>query len=374
MPVKVKVVHLTSAHPAFDTRIFLKECRTLANHGYEVVLVAPHDHDEVASNVRIRALPRPRSRRERMTRTPWNVYQAALQEDATVYHFHDPELIPVGMLLKTRGKRVIYDVHELVSADMKNREYIPRALRSLVGLAVAATQSVGAFMFDYIVAATPAIASNFPPKKTVLVQNFPLLGELMSNQSCCFKDRPASFAYVGNIAAIRGIREMVHALSLVPMNLQCRLVLAGQFDDQRVEQEVRDMPGWERVDFRGWVSREGLTDLLANSRGGLVLYLPMLNHFEAQPNKLFEYMSAGLPVIASNFKQWEDIVSSTGAGLVVDPADPRAIADSLRWLLEHPVEAEAMGRRGLQAVCTKYNWEVEASKLLSVYETLTAIS
>jgi glycosyltransferase involved in cell wall biosynthesis len=82
-------------------------------------------------------------------------------------------------------------------------------------------------------------------------------------------------------------------------------------------------------------------------------------------------MSAGTPVIASDFPEWREIIEECGCGLVVDPHDPNEIAEAINYLLTHPHEAEAMGRLGRKAVEEKFNWSSEERKLLALYrETL----
>jgi len=232
------------------------------------------------------------------------------------------------------------------------------------------TEALASLIFDGIVAATPAIAKRFPAGKTVIVQNFPILNELVSPDPTPYQNRPAKIIYVGGITVIRGIREMVQAMSLVPESLNARLVLVGAFSPPSLEAEVRGLPGWDRIEFVGWQDRASVARLLGEARAGLVLFHPEPNHLEAQPNKLFEYMSAGLPVIASDFPLWREIVEKERCGLLVDPLDPAAIAKVIQWILEHPEEAEAMGRRGQKAVFERYNWDTEAAKLIALYRRL----
>ena len=225
-------------------------------------------------------------------------------------------------------------------------------------------------VFDGIAAATPVIARRFTQKKTFNIQNFPMLWESIHSEARPYAERSPMVAYAGGIGAIRGAREMIAAMNLLPKSLGARLVLAGVFFPPELEAELRRMPEWERVEFVGWKSQSEVKDLLTESRAGLVLFHPAPNHTEAQPNKLFEYMAAGIPVIASDFPLWRQIVEEAGCGMLVDPLEPRAIAASIQWILEHPQQAEAMGRRGQDAVRARYNWNNEAQKLLELYEGL----
>src|SRR5262249_32979877 len=158
-----------------------------------------------------------------------------------------------------------------------------------------AAESIGAQGFDGIIAATPAIASRFPNMKTVIVQNFPTPNELTGSGYRPYVERPFGVAYVGAISVVRGIRETVHAISLIPEPFQAKLVLAGIFDPPELENELKTMPGWERVNFLGWQSRQGVACVLGEARVGSVLLHPEPNYLESYPIKLFEYMSVGIP-------------------------------------------------------------------------------
>jgi glycosyltransferase involved in cell wall biosynthesis len=113
-----------------------------------------------------------------------------------------------------------------------------------------------------------------------------------------------------------------------------------------------------------------MKSVLGRSLAGIVTFLPEPNHVTAQPNKMFEYMSAGLPVIASNFPLWREIIETNECGICVDPLDPKAIADAIDWLVENPTPARTMGENGSKAVMERYNWSVEEEKLLALYDKL----
>ena len=361
---------LTSVHGPFDVRIFHKEAQSLARKGYSVTIVAPHSEDTQRDGIEIKAVPVPRTRSERMSLTLWRVFRCALSTNARVFHFHDPELIPVGMLLKLLGKRVVYDVHEDVPADILDKSWIAPSLRWPIARAAAWTETLAACRFDAIVAATPRIADSFPNIKTLTVQNFPQVNVQVDAESTPYGDREPLISYVGGISELRGAWEMIEAMGLLSESVPARLQLAGCFDPPESQQKLASKPGWERVDFLGWLSPAEVRELLGRSCLGVVVFHPIENHIMSQPNKLFEYMSAGLPVVASNFPLWRSIIQEARCGILVDPTNPTAIAEAIRWLLERPAEAESMGLRGREAVRRIYNWENEEQKLVELYAQL----
>jgi glycosyltransferase involved in cell wall biosynthesis len=370
----IKVAHMTSVHNAVDIRIFQKECRSLARAGFQVTSIGPHSGDSVIDHVRIKSIERDSTRLARMTRTVRRVYREAVKQDADLYHFHDPELIPVGLLLRARGKLVIYDLHEDYPKDILSKGYLPAWSRGSISWLMKQLELSSCRHFSALVTVTPSIADRFyrVNKRTIVVHNFPSTKDLVLNRPYrSWESRRQSVAYVGGIMATRGIREMVKAMSLLPRSLPATLELAGPHPEgEPAVEELATQPGWERVRHHGFVDQTSTFEILHQTRAGLVLFHPIPNHMEAMPQKIFEYMGAGLPVIASDFPLWRRILGDAGCGMFVDPQDPQSIARAIEYILSNPAQAEEMGRRGREAVLKNYNWDGQAQKLVQLYTDL----
>lgn len=364
------VAHISTVHPRTDTRIFVKEVATIRDKVTKDCILIVQDGlpDEEVNGTRITSAgPKLSRQRYRILVGVWRMLFKVLSEKPKIVHFHDPELIPIGLIMKLIGKKVVYDVHEDVPAQLLGGQMNHSAAK-FVGAVYRGFEWLAKLSFSKIVVATPAIGRNISDA-VVLVQNFPLLNELSFARPTSHKSRPPAFAYIGGITAIRSALEMVEAIGRLS-DENVRLQMGGSITPASLEARVKAMDGWSRVDFHGWVGREKARDILANVRAGLVLFHPVPNHVRAQPNKLFEYMAAGLPLIASDFPLWREIVDGAGCGLLVNPEDPVAIAEAMQWILDNPDEAEAMGRRGRAAVEERFNWEAESEKLVALYRQL----
>lgn len=368
------IAFCSTVHPRNDTRVRIKEISSLAREFAQPVFFFVQDGkgDERDPHTGVTVIdtgPAPRSRWLRILAGVWRMYRTVLAARPAIVHFHDPELIPMGFLLKLSGIRVIYDVHEDVPLQILSKDWVPPTLRRPISKLIEGIEAVAGRAFDAVVVATPSIGLRFPRENTVLVQNFPLLDELVAASAQPYAERTANFAYVGVITVERGAREMVSALARDPAE-GMRLVMAGEIYPSGLRAELEKLDGWQQVEFIGFANRTQVADLLGRARAGLVIFHAEPNHVEAQPNKMFEYMAAGLPVIVSDFPLWREIVDGAQCGLLVDPLDAGAIAAAMDWILRNPVDAEAMGRRGRQAVERTYNWVPEADRLIVCYRRL----
>jgi glycosyltransferase involved in cell wall biosynthesis len=367
----MRVVHLSSVHHPTDTRIALKMCPSLVEAGHEVHLVVCGEEAEVPSRLKesgvtVHLLKPAAGRLERMTSKTREVFQVGAGLEGDIYHFHDPEGLPQALKWRKKLRRpFIYDVHEHYPENILDKDWLPRALRRPVARAFAAYENYAAFRLDGLAAATDHIAARFARHpRCVIVHNYALKNEFQRPGTSA-RPEPGCFVYAGGLTSLRGVAEMVQAAELA--RPPARLVLAGRFESRSLQDFCAAQP---RVAWLGTLGRGELGELLAGACAGLVLFQPTKAHLKAQPNKLFEYMAAGLPVVASDFPLWREIVTEAGCGLLADPRNPRAMAEAMNHILAHPDEAADMGRRGRAAVEGRYNWEAEFPKLQRLYAEL----
>lgn len=365
------IVHLTIVHPATDNRISGKQCQAVLQAGHRVTLVAPWEsgRDKPADLAFLCPIPSTPSRFLRTIRGYRDSWRRLRMLHPDILHVHDPELIPFALVWKLLTRNpAVYDAHEDLPLQIKKaKTYIPRiAKRPLMilgrTLEVLADRSLSA-----VVVATPRLAKNYSNRNVVIVQNFPWMHSFGAPS-----DYPSGgnrFAYVGRISMERGARAMVQA---VCANSDALLRLAGTVADRHAEVAIES--GGGRVEHVGVIAPSDISALLDDCVAGFALLSPLPNYLEAQSTKIYEYMAAGRPFIASDFPAWVAQLGSYNAGFFVDPADSQAVAACVQDILANPGAAAAMGRRGRQAMVERFCFDNEAPKLLALYSFLSEIS
>ncbi|MEG1448690.1 MAG: glycosyltransferase [Oscillospiraceae bacterium] len=357
---------MTSAHKSDDIRIFRKECVSLAKNGFEVFLVATGESYEKDGVHIVGACERSEKRLKRMTQTARKVFKKALEIDADVYHFHDPELLPFAKKLKKRGKKVIYDSHEDVPRQIMAKEWIPYFLRKPVSNMTEKYENSVARELDYIVCATPFIRDRYKQitYNAIDINNFPALDDIMYQTEDYFQ-RENILCYAGGLTHARGITQIVSAME----KIDGKFIYAGSIGED-YKKTLDKLDKDNKTEYLGFVDRDGVNNLYKRALVGDCVLLPTPNHMNSLPIKMFEYMGAGLPFICSDFPLWKSIINESKSGICVNPNDADAIAQAVNFLFCNKEKAKEMGDRGRQWVENKYNWSFEEKKLVDIYKSL----
>ncbi len=360
---------ITTVHNAQDERIFHKQALSLAHAGFKVSMIAGWTADMDSGPVKKLPLPVFHGKLERIFRGSFCALRLALKEKAAVYHFHDPELLPLGVALKCFGKRVIYDVHEDYSRKILSRG-LPPFLGRVGSRCLRLFESLCAASFDHIIVADSHVATLFQSAKTTVIANYPPL-DFVRQAAPLLQDpsRPFRVVYVGGISLSRGIGKILDALELIK-DRPIEFHLAGSVSDAGLLAQIKRHP---QVVYHGVLPWGKVNELLAQADVGMVLFQPV-PAFQYYPGeniiKLWEYLGMGLPIIISDFPKLKTLTETLGAGIAVDPIRPVAIAAAIRQLRDKPELRCRLGENGRRAVLKERNWDNQAMKLVAVYQEL----
>ncbi len=352
------VVMLTTVHRATDGRIFHREAKTLADAGLRVCIVGPNPSREDTGRVTFELLKTPETRAERL-KMGWELLKRSLRLKAKLYIFHDPELFGVGLLLAMLGRKVIYDCHENLPMQILQKEWVPKLFRRLLVPAIWLAEWGGARLLAGVIVARNM--PRFPRGKTVLVRNYPRQEAVRTlAQGIPVHQRRSIVIYTGGLCRVRGIGELVEAFRGIELR-DAELWLVGEFYDEPFRKEIlAALP--VNVKWLGWKAYTEVLELYQYAKLGALLLHPTPSHRHSLPVKLFEYLAAGLPVIATNLPELAD--SLEGCGALVDPRDVEQIRDAiLRFLLDDSAVAR-MSAAARRRASISYTWEPEGQRLL----------
>lgn len=366
----IKICHVTTVHKSNDIRIFQKECTSLVNAGYYVSLVAPGESRE-ENGVHVSGMGNVSlSRIKRMTKLVNIAYRYAKKIDADIYHLHDPELLRVAVKLKKQGKRVVFDSHELYVEQFRTKEYLPKFVTSFISWAFERYQKSVFRKIDAVI--FPCLVKGVHPfkgmcKEYITVDNTPILSELYDKYDSSTKKEENSICYIGSLTFARGITHMIKAA----YKAKVKFYLAGNISDDYLH-EITAMPEAECMEYLGVLNREEIKVLIEKCQIGMatILNTGQYNKTDNLPTKAYEYMALSVPVLLTKAPYNEEIVSKYNFGVCVDPCDIDSTAKVIRELLSNPQMIKEYGENGRALIKNKFNWEIEAEKLVQLYERL----
>ncbi len=362
----IKICHISTVHNVFDDRIFHKECVSLAKAGFDVTLIVKHSQDEIIDGVKICALPNKSSRSYRLL-LQFIALSKAIKINAKAYHFHDPELIFIGLFLRLIGKKVIYDVHEDYPSQILTKEWIKyKIIRSASSKLIALLESICGAVLNKTIVVSNSIGSRFPSKSVVLIRNMPILAFIDKEKPKSIQKTSNIVIYTGGLTRIRGIFELVEAMNYTLSNT--KLWLLGAWEDDNYQKECINSTGWKKTEDIGLIPFGEHYQYIKAADIGIVTFLPVPNHINAMPNKPFEYISCEKPIVMSNFPLWKSLFE--GVAIFCDPSNPKEIALKIDELVSDDVLRINMGRKGRENVEANYSWEAESIRLIEMYNQL----
>lgn len=366
----MKVLHITTVHPRRDTRIFYRECVSLKNSGFEVVLlVSDGKGNEINEGIEIRDIGVKSSRILNFLTSRRKIMDVVHELQPVLVHFHDPELMFVGNRISKIGIPVIFDIHENVSAQILNKPYIAKLLRQPISKIYEILESYFIKELHLVLAENSyyKVYKN-KGKSSTVVLNMP---EQIHFEKYINTSRNSSeIFYIGGVSDDRGLSTTIDALKILKdRGLGFFMHYIGPISDKQMS-EIDTGGISENINFYGRMDSKLGFEISKQCSVGLSVLKPIKNYVESYSTKIFEYMAVGLPVITSNFKLYREVVEKHECGYCIDPNSKEELADKIEMLIKDSDLVNKMGKNGIDAVSRIFNWKTEEHELLKLYKKL----
>lgn len=362
----IKICHVTSAHKPFDPRIFLRECTSLAKR-YDVSLIVPNCEDCTKNGVKVFGVSIPEGRFSRQLHKK-DLYKKMLEVDADFYQFHEAELIPLGLKMKKKGKKVVFDSHEDVPATILDMQYFPIWFRKLASKVYSMYEKHALKKYDGVISVDPRIVDRLKVinPNSVMVTNFPIYEEFQRQERDSRK-----VCFTGNVGHLWLPDKIIESLK----DLDVQLVLAG-FTTEDYLDGLKKIPSWNKVEYKGVVPHNEAQMIQSQCIAGFALLdyrIIVGGKWGTLGNtKFFEYMMAGTPLIATDFILWKEIIDKYECGICVNPHNVEEITRAISYLQDHPEEVKRMGENGRKAAREVFNWSTQEKVLFDFYSNILA--
>ncbi len=368
-----RVCHVISGYFRTDARVFVRQCKSLHKHGFDVsILTNDGMPDEVIDGIAVHACRVSWPRWKTLLFARWQFLAKAIEIDADIYQIHSPELLGTGLALKRRGKRVVYDAHEDMPRHILEKEWLPSPFRKLTAALFQLYMLYALRRYDDVVSPHSHVVADLQKRigAGLLIANFPIFRpgvDITLEQYIC---RSQILIYSGTVYPYSNQEEIMSALGSFP---DAEYHIAGYIDPDH-SARLQSGPNGKQVSLLGRLNRADLFAFYQSALIGLVIYDYKLNLGwklgSYGTNKVFEYMEAGIPFICTDYILWEDIANRYDCAICVPPGDVDAIKNAIAYLLENKERAYAMGQNGRRAISEEFNWATEEQKYVSLFQRL----
>jgi len=364
--MRKKICHISTVHSALDVRIFYRECKHLAENNYDVTLIAKHQQNEVIDDVNIVRFPETNSRLVRVFILSFYMFYMALRQKADIYHFHDPELMFIGFLLRLLGKRVVYDVHEDLPKQVYNKTYVNKSLKPILSFLIKKTEAFFTTFYDGVVTVVPSIYDRFIQnnKQTIMFRNFPDIKQIDKIEAVKKERDKFVIIYPGSLSKIRGVGDLIKVVE--HFHGKVELWLFGKWVNKSFENHCASLAGWKYTKYFGRKPLDEVYKYIKVADMGAHIIHDVPSHRIGYPVKGFDFMACQKSFIVSDIGNKRELFDEYA--LFVEPGNIEDIKQKIVMLMEDKKLSLRLAEQGRIKIEESYNIDNEVKALLNFYE------
>jgi glycosyltransferase involved in cell wall biosynthesis len=368
------IAHISTVHIRTDTRIYYKEVQSLSKHYNVLMIVADGLGNSITDYCEILDLGLPKNRTARILFFGLKSIRLLKSKNIDIVHIHDPELIIVGLLLKIKGYKVVYDIHELVYKSIKDKSWITfKRVRFIIALIYRYIEGIALRFFDKIILAEDGYKdfydSEYPKRisKYTYIRNYPIISMFSKNNKEIINSfsKENNIIYLGAISEERGVFELIESMNYLDDSF--KLYIIGKWRSNLLLEKCQNSLGWNKVEMLGYIEPHKIGEYIKNSKLGMCTLHKIDNYAYTTPVKSFEYLINGLPLIMTDFPFWQKFYKDVA--LFVDPKDPKKISEAIYNIINDPKKYDKLSKNSVN-LALKHTWDSEEKKLFKLYSDL----
>jgi len=371
-----KICVITSVHPVLDKRIFNREILSLKKFGFEIDLIAPSKTEiQVIQGVKVLGIPK---RRKAFRFLNWfRILRLALKDNYAVYHFHDPDLIFIAPFLKIFSRKaIVYDVHEHdvdeLLENVRKSVILKRVLVFMFAMFLRLSIRFIAKFINNIIVVEDSMKRYYDSLgcNVLILYNFAKKTDFLEDVN--YDEKRKVILHTGTLGVRRGSLMLLEIAAIVAKKFPDWMFV---FTEQYYLQEEKDqffnelakkrLGGAVKIIPR--VKPLEMWSILKDASIGLSPLFPEGQTIKAIPSKFFEYMAAGLVIVASDLPYSRKFVEDNGVGILCGPYDANEYAESIIGIIEDPALRKQMARKARKLFLEKYNWEAQENAFYDYY-------
>ncbi len=363
---QTRILLASTIHRWNDVRIYHKEARSLSSN-YDVTVMGVGETDDlkvISENISVILMPIPNSILQRI-KNAFRILAKGISPQFYLIHFHDPELIWVGLILRLFRKKVIYDVHEDINATVKIRRWIPHLLKGTIGYCAHLIELLGQWFFNGVIVAEDSYLASFNRNKNIIpIRNYVRI----QPQPIVIDPESKRVLYIGSVTIARGVGDLLKAISLLQykdQDIGATIIGHCPISELKILQQLKEeLPNPNAVQMVRFTDFEKIQFFVSSCKLAVVPIRREKNYEESIPTKILDYMNWGIPYVYSRLKLTEELFGIDSGGIGFDPGNIIQLKNAIYRLLTDFNLHEKLTRDCRKKV-NSFNWEYEAVNLFA---------